>query len=84
MAARITRVCATTAAQSIAAPKSTERNGLRLVFDQDGAQMLLAEDQHAMQYLAAQGADEAFADRIHPRRLDVSIQAWSGSPSSVV
>src|ERR1017187_7540745 len=36
--------------------------------------MLLAEDQHAVQYLAAQGADEAFADRVHPRRLHGTAQ----------
>jgi len=36
--------------------------------------MLLAEDQHAVQYLAAQGAGEAFADRVHPRRLDGTAQ----------
>jgi hypothetical protein len=34
----------------------------------------LAEDQHAVQRLAAQGADEAFADRVHPRRLDSAAQ----------
>ena len=47
---------------------------VRLVLGQDGAQILLAEDQHAVQYLAAQGADEAFADRVHPRRLDGTAQ----------
>jgi len=43
---------------------------VRLVFSQDGAQMALPEDQHAVQELPAQGADEALADRVHPRRLD--------------
>ena len=47
---------------------------VRLVFGQDGAQMRLAEDQHAVQELAAQGADEALADRVHPRRLDGGAQ----------
>src|ERR1017187_393438 len=42
---------------------------VRLVFGQDGAQTSLAEDQHAVQELAAQGAGEALADRVHPRRL---------------
>jgi hypothetical protein len=39
-----------------------------LVLDQDGAQMRLAEDQHAVEELAAQGADEAFAGRVGRRR----------------
>jgi hypothetical protein len=33
-------------------------------------QMSLAEDQHAVQDFAAQGADEAFAGRVHARSLD--------------
>jgi hypothetical protein len=32
--------------------------------------MVFAEDQHAVQDLAAQGADKALADRVHPRSLD--------------
>ena len=40
------------------------------VFDQDGAQMRLAEDQHAVEELAAQGTEEAFADRVHPGSLN--------------
>ena len=47
---------------------------VRLVFGQDGVQVLLAEDQHAVQKLAAQGADQAFADRVRPRRLDSGAQ----------
>src|ERR1019366_5492749 len=43
---------------------------VHLVFGKDGAQMSLAEDQHAVQEFAAQGADEALADRVHPRRPD--------------
>jgi len=43
---------------------------VHLVFSQHGAQMALPEDQHAVQELTAQGADEALADRVHPRRLD--------------
>ena len=42
---------------------------VNLVFGQHGAQMLLAEDQHAVEKLAAQRADEAFASRVHPRSL---------------
>jgi hypothetical protein len=47
---------------------------MRLVFDQDAAQMLLAEDKDAIQELAAQGAYQAFADRVHARRLDSAAQ----------
>jgi len=47
---------------------------VRLVFGQDGAQMPLAEDQEPVQELAAQGADEPFADRVHPRSLDRGAQ----------
>ena len=36
--------------------------------------MLLAEDQHAVQKLAAQGADEPFADRIHTGSSDRCAQ----------
>src|SRR5690349_19648202 len=43
---------------------------VRLVFGQDGAQVALAEDQHPVEELAAQGTYKAFADRIHARRLD--------------
>ena len=42
---------------------------VRLVSGQDCAQVCLAEDQHAVQELAAQGADEAFAGRVHARSL---------------
>jgi hypothetical protein len=34
---------------------------VHLVFGQDGTQVPLAEDQHAVQQLAAHGADQAFA-----------------------
>src|SRR6266568_2310990 len=37
---------------------------VRLIFHKDGVQMRLAEDQRPAGYLAAQGADEAFADRV--------------------
>jgi predicted transposase YbfD/YdcC len=37
-----------------------------LVLDQDGTQMRLAKDQHAVEELAAQGAEEAFTGRVHP------------------
>ena len=36
--------------------------------------MSLAEDQHAVQKLAAQGADQALADRVHARSLDGGAQ----------
>jgi hypothetical protein len=40
---------------------------VHLVFSQDGAQMALPGDQHAVQELTAQGTNEARADSIHPR-----------------
>jgi hypothetical protein len=43
---------------------------VRLVFGQDGAQMPFAEDQHPVEELSAQGADEALAGRVHPRSPD--------------
>jgi hypothetical protein len=43
---------------------------VRLVLGQDGAQMSLAEDQDAVEEFSAEGADEAFADRVHARSLD--------------
>ena len=36
--------------------------------------MCRAEDQHPVQELTAQGADEALADRVHPRSLDGGAQ----------
>ena len=48
---------------------------MRLVAGQDGTQVCLAEDQHPVEEFSAQGADEALADRVHPRRLD------SGTPN---
>ena len=47
---------------------------VHLVFGQDGTQVGLPEDQHAVQELTTQGADEALADRIHPRSLDSRAQ----------
>jgi len=47
---------------------------MRLVFGQDGAQVPLAEDQHAVEELPAQGTDKALAGCIHPRRLDGGAQ----------
>ncbi len=47
---------------------------VQLVFGQDGTQVCLADDQHAIQKLSAQGAGEALADRVHPRRLDRTAQ----------
>jgi hypothetical protein len=46
------------------------RDVVHLVFSQDGAQVRLAEDQHAVEEFSAQGADQSFADRVHPRSLD--------------
>jgi hypothetical protein len=34
----------------------------------------LAEDQHPVEELAAQGADQALADRVHARRLGGGAQ----------
>ena len=54
---------------------------VHLVFGQDGAQMALPEDQHAVQELPAQGADEALADRVHPRSLDgACARSWCRRP----
>ncbi len=41
---------------------------VRLVLSQHGAQMPFAEDQHAVQELPAQGADEPLAGRVVPYR----------------
>jgi hypothetical protein len=41
---------------------------VRLVFSQDRLQMSLANDQHAIQELAAQGSDQALADGVAPHR----------------
>jgi hypothetical protein len=55
---------------------------VRLVFRQDGAQVELAEDQHAVEELPAQGTGKALADRIHARRLDGGAQdPGAGDPS---
>jgi hypothetical protein len=52
---------------------------VQLVFGQDGAQVCLAEDQHAVEELAAQGADGAFAGRVGPgRRCAGSWRRWPG------
>jgi hypothetical protein len=45
-----------------------------LVLDQDGPQMRLTEDQHAVQELAAQSTEKAFACRVHPGSLDSGLQ----------
>ena len=47
---------------------------MRLVIGQVGTQVCLAETQRAVQDLASQCADQAFADRVHPRRLDRGAQ----------
>ena len=47
---------------------------VRLVLGQDDRQMSLAEYQHPVEELAAQGADKAFADRVHARSLDSAAQ----------
>jgi len=45
-----------------------------LVLDQDGAQVHLTGDQYAVEELAAQGTEEAFAGRVHPGSLDSGLQ----------
>ena len=40
-----------------------------LVLGEDGAQVRLVQDQGPVEELTAQRADEALADRVHPRRL---------------
>jgi len=62
---------------------------VRLLFGRDDPQMLLAEDQHAVEEFAAQGADEAFAGRVHTRSLDGAAQnrgavAWKTVSNEVV
>ena len=47
---------------------------VHLVLGQDGTQMALPKEQHAVEELTAQSADEALADRVHPRRLDSGAQ----------
>ena len=47
---------------------------MRLVLGQDGAQVALAEDQHAVEELSAQGTDKALGGCIHARRLDGGAQ----------
>ena len=41
---------------------------MRLVFGQDRVQMPFAEDQHVVEELSAQGADEPLAGRVAPHR----------------
>jgi hypothetical protein len=43
---------------------------VNLVFGQDGMQMRCAEDQHAVEDLATQSGEEAFAGRVHPGSRD--------------
>jgi hypothetical protein len=47
---------------------------MRLVLGQDRTQVALAEDQHAVEELSAQGTDKALAGCIHARRLDRGAQ----------
>ena len=47
---------------------------VRLILSQHGAQMSFAEDQHAVEELTAQGADEPLADCVHARSLDGGTQ----------
>ena len=47
---------------------------VRLISGQNGAQMRLAQDQHPVKYLPAQGIGEAFADRVHAGSLDSGAQ----------
>jgi len=48
---------------------------VRLIFHENGTQVRLTEDQRPVEYFAAQRADEALADRVHPVGLDYSIAA---------
>src|SRR5208282_1256295 len=62
---------------------------VHLVLGQDGPQVCLAEDQHAVQELAAKGADEPLASRVHTRSLDRSAQglapvAWKTASNEAV
>src|SRR6266516_7593840 len=45
-----------------------------LVIGQDGAQVGLAQDEHAIKEFTAQGSDEALTGRVHPRSLHGSAQ----------
>jgi hypothetical protein len=47
---------------------------VRPVVGQDGAQVSLAEDQHAVQEFTAQGSDKAFAGGVHTWSLDRGAQ----------
>ena len=44
------------------------------VLDQDGAQMCLTEDQHAVEELTTQNIEKAIACRVHRGSLDSSLQ----------
>ena len=61
---------------------------VRLVLGQDSTQMSLAEDQHAIQELSAQGADYAFTDRVHARhpagRRILAPVVWKTAPDEEV
>jgi len=47
---------------------------VRLILHEDRVQVCRAEDQDPVEEFAAQGADEALADRVHARRLDGGAQ----------
>jgi hypothetical protein len=47
---------------------------VELVFSHHGAQVCLAEDEHAVEELVAQDASEAFAGRVHALGLDGGAQ----------
>jgi hypothetical protein len=60
---------------------------VNLVLGQDGAQVRLAQDQHTVEELAAQGADEALTGRVHPgslRRVSVSPTTIGSITKSVL
>jgi hypothetical protein len=50
--------------------------------------MSLAEDQHAVEEFAAQGADEAFADRVHAgnlaRHSSIAPVAWTSARNALL
>jgi hypothetical protein len=55
-----------------------------LIFGLDGTQMCLAQDQDPVEYLAAQGADEAFADSVYVGSPDGGPQDPVSELSKVV
>jgi hypothetical protein len=63
------------------APVRPGRVVVHLILSQDGVQVCLAEDQHAVEDFAAQGADKALAGRVHARSLDRGAPTRRGAGS---